>query len=73
MKDLIKRNFHRLAQSSYFKELFAEQDKQWLDLKVKSFTRRLCPNPSILKVVWQCKFDYWLKTAIHKELDYLWK
>ena len=71
MKDLIKRNYHRLARTSHFAELFAKKDEQWLDPKAKSFARRLCPNPSILKAVWQCKFDHWLTIAIHEELEYI--
>lgn len=71
MKDLIKRNYHRLARTLHFAELFAKKNEQWLDPKAKSFTRRLCPNTSIYKTVWQCQFDHWLTLPIHKELDYL--
>ena len=73
MKELMKRNYHCLAQSSHFTELFAEQNEQWLDLKSKSFACQLCPNPSILKEVWWCKFDYWLTSEIHEELNYIRK
>ena len=33
MKELIKRNFHRLARFSHFTELFTERDEQWLGPK----------------------------------------
>ena len=52
MKDLIKRNYNRLARTSHFTELFTKKDERWLDPEAKSFARRLCPNPSILKAVW---------------------
>ena len=71
LKDLIRRNYHRLARTSHFKELFAKKDEQWLDPKAKSFARHLCPNTSIWKVVWRCKFDHWLTLSIHYKLDYL--
>ena len=71
VNDLIKRNYNSLARTSHFAELFAKKDEQWLNPKAKSFARRLYPNPSILKAVWQCKFDHWLTIPIHKELNYL--
>ena len=51
MKDLIKRNYNRLARTLHFTELFVKKDEQWLDPKAKSFACRLCPNPSNLKAV----------------------
>ena len=71
MKDLIKRNYNHLARTLHFTELFAKKDEQWLNPRAKSFSRQLCPNPSILKTVWQCKFDHLLTKPIDKELDYL--
>ena len=53
LKDLIRRNYHRLARTSHFKELFAKKDEQWLNPKAKSFARHLCPNTSIWKAVWR--------------------
>ena len=52
LKDLIRRNYHRLARTAHFEELFAKKDEQWLDPKAKSYARHLCPNTSIWKAVW---------------------
>ena len=71
MKDLIKHNYNRLARTLHFTKLFAKKDEQWLNPKAKNFARQLCPNPSILKAVLQCKFNHWLTIPIHEELDYL--
>ena len=71
MKHLIKRNYHRLTRTSHFVDFFAKKDKQWLNPKAKRFAHRLCPNTSIWKTVWQCKFNHWLTIPIHEELEYL--
>ena len=68
MKTLIRSNYHRLVRTSHFNKLFEERDKQWLDQKTKSFTHRLCPNPSILKSIWQCKQPHWMTSDIQEEL-----
>ena len=71
LKDLIRRNYHRLARTAHYEELFAKKDEQWLDPKAKSYKRHLCPTTSIWKAVWRCKFNHLLTPSIHYELDYL--
>ena len=52
MKELIKRNYHRLTRTTHFDELYAGRDERWLDPKSKSFACQIYPNSSILKEVW---------------------
>ena len=71
MKVLTRANYNRLARTRHFDNLYAEQDKQWLDLPTKSFAHCIFPNRSIIKAVWQYKNIHFLTKAIHTELRYI--
>ena len=76
MKKQIRKNYEKLKKkrpihTKDFNELLAEDDKEWLDPPLKRFARRLCPNQSILKAVWQLQDKSWMTIDIKEELYYI--
>ena len=76
MKKQIRKNYEKLQRqrpvhTRDFDDLLAEDNKEWLDPPLKRFARRICPNQSILKAVWQLQDKHWMTINIKEELYYI--